>query len=54
MVVARILNIRNIDLNLLPVLLALIEEQSVTGASKRVHLSQSATQVQPCAGFERL
>lgn len=34
---------RKIDLNLLPVLLALIEEQSVTAAGQRVHLSQSAT-----------
>ena len=39
----RRLNLRNIDLNLLPVLHALLEEECVTQASKRVHLSQSAT-----------
>ena len=39
----RRLNLRNIDLNLLPVLHALLEEECVTLASKRVHLSQSAT-----------
>lgn len=39
----RVLNIRNIDLNLLPILMVLLEEASVTAASKRIHLSQSAT-----------
>lgn len=36
-------NLRNFDLNLLPILGALLEEKSVTAASRRVHLSQSAT-----------
>jgi DNA-binding transcriptional LysR family regulator len=40
---ARPLNLRNIDLNLLPILDALLIEECVTRASKRVHLSQSAT-----------
>lgn len=40
---SRRLNLRNIDLNLLPILNALIEHQSVKGASQQVHLSQSAT-----------
>ncbi len=39
----RAINLRNIDLNLLPVLNVLLEEKSVTVASRRVHLSQSAT-----------
>jgi DNA-binding transcriptional LysR family regulator len=39
----RQLNLRNIDLNLLPIMDALLEEECVTLASKRVHLSQSAT-----------
>ncbi|MBX2848332.1 MAG: LysR family transcriptional regulator [Acidiferrobacterales bacterium] len=39
----RKLSLRNVDLNLLPILHALIEEESVKGASERVHLSQSAT-----------
>ncbi len=42
-IMPRKLSLRNIDLNLLPVLHALIEEESVKGASERVHLSQSAT-----------
>ena len=40
---ARPLNLRNIDLNLLPIRDALLIEECVTRASKRVHLSQSAT-----------
>jgi DNA-binding transcriptional LysR family regulator len=39
----RAINLRSIDLNLLPVLNVLLEEKSVTVASRRVHLSQSAT-----------
>lgn len=39
----RKLNLRNVDLNLLPVLDALLEEQCVTRASHRINLSQSAT-----------
>ena len=39
----RPVNLRSIDLNLLPVLTALLEEKSVTVASRRVFLSQSAT-----------
>lgn len=39
----RLINLRNFDLNLLPILAALLEEKSVTAASRRVHLSQSAT-----------
>lgn len=37
------INLRVIDLNLLPILNILLEEKSVTLASRRVHLSQSAT-----------
>ncbi len=40
---ARRTNLRNIDLNLLPILDILLDEKSVTLASKRVFLSQSAT-----------
>ena len=36
-------NLRNIDLNLLPILDMLLDEKSVTLASRRIHLSQSAT-----------
>ena len=39
----RPINLRSIDLNLLPVLNVLLEERSVTVASRRVFLSQSAT-----------
>lgn len=39
----RVLNLRNIDLNLLPVLDTLLQEECVTRASRRLHLSQSAT-----------
>ncbi len=35
-----------VDLNLLPVLEVLLEEQSVTGAARRLHLSQSAVSKQ--------
>ncbi|MCE9784248.1 LysR family transcriptional regulator [Shewanella algae] len=38
--------IMKVDLNLLPVLEVLLEEQSVTGAARRLHLSQSAVSKQ--------
>lgn len=37
------MHLRSIDLNLLPVLFALLEERSVTRAGHRIHLTQSAT-----------
>lgn len=38
--------LKHLDLNLLPVLEILLEEQSVTAAAARLHLSQSAVSKQ--------
>lgn len=42
MIVMREVNLRSVDLNLLTVLQALIEERHVTRAAEKLHMSQSA------------